>query len=83
MPRLAESILPPPPECRPGTDAKHRFVSACNFPATVCLVFRRAAYDALLVLDLNATFAEHRGQPWGEAWLVDSFRNHEEDVCPT
>lgn len=25
-------------------------------------------------------FAERRGQPWGEAWLVDSVRRHREDA---
>jgi hypothetical protein len=38
--------------------ARHRLVSACNFPETVRLIFRRASYDDLWVLDEAATFAE-------------------------
>ena len=37
---------------------EHRLVSACHFPASVQLVFRRASYDEPWALDQAATFAE-------------------------
>lgn len=31
-------------------------------------------------LGRDGGFTEHRGQPWGEAWLVHSVRRHREDA---
>lgn len=33
-----------------------------------------------LPLGRSEGFSEHRGQPWAEAWLVDSARRHQEDI---